>query len=245
VIFVIQGDNNVLLQQGSNWLIKLWLDSKSKDFSDEGPLGSLSFLKGKMKSFNAKSVNELLKPEVLLENYKWLVTWLLKSSAEKFQGLQKEGRDTFTSKNDSQVYKARTLSIAYIEHYVMELFWKRLQNPEIAPEIRSVLIKLLLLFGYWSLEKHLTSLYQGGFAQGPTAAALIRETVLHLCEEIKPDAVALVDAIAPPDFILNSCLGHSDGQVYKNLQLAMSQTPNGFERDSYWQDIVGKIQSKL
>lgn len=48
---------------------------------------------------------------------------------------------------------------------------------------------------------------------GSEAPAWIQEAILALCGQLKDDAVALVDAIAPPDFILNSPIGMSDGQV--------------------------------
>ena len=35
--------------------------------------------------------------------------------------------------------------------------------------------------------------------------------------QLKGEAVALVDALAPPDFILNSPIGHSNGKVVKFL----------------------------
>lgn len=91
--------------------------------------------------------------------------------------------------------------------------------------------KICTLFGLWSIEKHLGTLYEGmfvkqlgsmkddisyitgGFATGPCATRLIRKAILQLCLELKPDAVAVADALAPPDFILNSALGQSDGEV--------------------------------
>ena len=36
---------------------------------------------------------------------------------------------------------------------------------------------------------------------------------MFLCTQLKNEAVALVDALAPPDFILNSPIGHSNGKV--------------------------------
>lgn len=56
-------------------------------------------------------------------------------------------------------------------------------------------------------------LYEGGFASGEKPARLVQEAILKLCKELKNDAIALVDVIAPPDFILNSVLGASDGEV--------------------------------
>lgn len=53
----------------------------------------------------------------------------------------------------------------------------------------------------------------GGHVSGPQPAQHIREAILSLCRELKPEAVSLVDAVAPPDFILNSPIGKSDGQA--------------------------------
>ena len=53
----------------------------------------------------------------------------------------------------------------------------------------------------------------GGYITGPEPPRLIKEAILQLCGALKDDAVALVDAIAPTDFILNSPIGKSDGQV--------------------------------
>lgn len=53
----------------------------------------------------------------------------------------------------------------------------------------------------------------GGYAVGLQPASLLREAILQLCIQLKPEAVALADVLAPPDFILNSVLGSSDGNV--------------------------------
>jgi len=200
----------------------------------------------KGEKFRSQKVSELMNPEALIRTYKWLVCYLLQSTAEKFSSTQQTGKDPFTSKNDCQVYAARTLSIAFIEHYSLEIFWSKLCcKPGLPQEIREVLTKILLLYGLWSLEKHLATLYQGGYAEGPVPANIIRDAILELCTAIKPEAIALVDSIAPSDFVLNSALGKSDGWVYKNLRQAMSETPKGFERDSYWKEISNKLQAKL
>lgn len=48
---------------------------------------------------------------------------------------------------------------------------------------------------------------------GSEPATIIQDSVLKLCSELKDDAIALVDVVAPPDFFLRSALGASDGQV--------------------------------
>ena len=242
-----EGDNNVLLQQASNWLVSIWSNPKREEI--RGPLGSLSFLKDvktiMSQTFTAATVQDLMNPAVIMDAYKWLVCWLLQTTAAKYHSLLQAGKDTFTAKNDSQVYHARTLSLAYIEHHALERFADFSNQPNHPPEIAAVLRKLLVLYGLWSLEKHSATLYQGGYCTGPAPCSLIREGILELCTTLKDDSVALVDAIAPPDFVLNSVLGMSNGEVYKNLQAAMSQCPNGLERPEWWKMIAQRLQAKL
>ena len=56
--------------------------------------------------------------------------------------------------------------------------------------------------------------FSGGYCEGPHMADLVKENILLLCSELKPEAIAITDALAPPDFVLNSVLGMSDGKVY-------------------------------
>ena len=65
------------------------------------------------------------------------------------------------------------------------------------------------------------------------AAPLMRRSHMHACAATWPscvhqdDAVALVDVIAPPDHILFSPIGRSNGEAYKNLFGAIVATPGG------------------
>ena len=62
--------------------------------------------------------------------------------------------------------------------------------------------------------------------------------MLDLLVILKDDAVALVDTIAPTDFVLRSPLGKCDGEIYKNLYSTLVQTPEVFERAKWWQDVT-------
>ncbi|KAM6909186.1 peroxisomal acyl-coenzyme A oxidase 3 isoform 2-T2 [Xenentodon cancila] len=73
----------------------------------------------------------------------------------------------------------------------------------------------------------------------------------HNNSQLKDDAVALVDALAPPDFILNSPIGNADGQIYQNLWSTMMQGTQVLERPSWWREFcsdkpaVGSLRPKL
>lgn len=69
---------------------------------------------------------------------------------------------------------------------------------------------------------------------------LYHKGILLLLPVLKDEAISLVDAIAPTDFILNSPLGMSDGNIYQHLQRAIVQAPKVFERPSWWRDVTYK-----
>jgi len=238
-----EGENNVLLQQTSNWLLQLW---HKKISTKEGPiytvLGSANFLTDLDKilttRFTARTVEEAINPQVLLAAYKWLVCWLLQATANKLKSQHQLGKDAFSAKNNTQAFFAKTLSLAFIEHFILNNFFSRITIDGLDPWVKAVLLKLCSLYGACSLEKHLATLYQGGYAVGPEPAQLIRDGILDLFSKLKPEAVALIDVLAPPDFVLNSVLGKSDGKVYQNLQAQLFQSPKTFERPLWWEDIV-------
>lgn len=253
-----EGDNNVILQQTSNYLLSFLETTKERQGQPmETPLGSVEFL-GSMNSilqtkFAPSTVEDCMDPNVCLDAYKWLVCHLLKDSNRRLQSQLASGKDSFTARNDSQAYFCRSLAVAYVEHEVLRRFvgiLKEKDGVEPPQDLYPVLRRLSALYGLWSLERHLTTLYQGGYVTGSEAPGIIREAILRLCSELKRDAVTLVDVIAPTDFILNSPIGASDGEIYKNLYGAMMQGEKVMQRPSYWHDFVnspvrGSASSKL
>lgn len=96
----------------------------------------------------------------------------------------------------------------------MLYFIRCLQDPKWKANEREVLTKLCSLFGATNLEKRLGDLYSGGYASPESNLNnFLREGLIILCRDLLENAVALVDVLAPPDFILNSALGMSDGEV--------------------------------
>ncbi|KAL0272768.1 UNVERIFIED_CONTAM: hypothetical protein PYX00_005616 [Menopon gallinae] len=232
-----EGENSVLIQQNSNWLINLY-KSKKEIITPMGSGDFLNHLPDILKTkFEARTVEEAIRPECIIRCYDWLICYLLKSSAECLEANSKK-YDSFTAKNESQAYHARTLSIAYVERIVCVKFLEKCNAEGLDPNLRNVLLKLCSLFGAWSLEKHLANMYQGGYIVGSEPALLIRNGILHLCRELKPEAISLVDALAPPDFILNSVLGKADGNIYKNIQSNLFQNPEVFQRPPWWKEII-------
>lgn len=117
------------------------------------------------------------------------------------------------ARNESQVFKATTLSKIFAEYLAIKYFWKRIHENDILNDSKCVLEKLGLLYGCWSLDKHLVYFYEGNYASGSSMAKLNKDAILNLCKVLKPDIVTVIDSLAPPDYVVNSVIARSDGDV--------------------------------
>ncbi|OCT99290.1 peroxisomal acyl-coenzyme A oxidase 3 [Xenopus laevis] len=250
-----EGDNNVLLQQTSNYLLSLVHSVHEDKTRIESPLGSVNFLNDFKAilghKFTASAVEECLDSKVSLAAYKWLVCYLLRESHLKLQHEKQSRSNDFDARNNSQVYYCRSLALAFIEHAVLERFYEYTHDFNTPTTLQPVLKKLCALYGLWSLTKHLAVLYQGGYCLGQLPGRILQDAILELCAKLKDDAVALVDVIAPPDFILNSPIAKADGELYKNLWSAVLQGEKVLERASWWEEfcnnkpVIGQLKSQL
>ncbi|KAJ0055796.1 hypothetical protein NL108_011382, partial [Boleophthalmus pectinirostris] len=210
-----EGDNNVLLQQTSTYLLS-WLNHKQhKSGRIESPLHTVDFLNDFHQiletRFTASTKEECMDSVVSVAAYKWLVCFLLDESNKRLQQ-QRSKEGEFEARNNSQVYYCRSLSMAYIELTCLQRFDELTRAEDTPAGLRAVLQKLCGLYGLWSVSNHMATLYQGGYFSGRQPAEMIQNAILSLCAQLKDDSVALVDVLAPPDFILNSPIGCADGQ---------------------------------
>ncbi|KAI4499967.1 hypothetical protein M0802_004837 [Mischocyttarus mexicanus] len=241
-----EGENNILIQQSSNWLISQW-SSILNGQTVSSPFGTIDYIQDSQnilkQKFNCKTIEETMNLENLLISFKWLMCYYLKKTNERVQNLKENGCTDFTVRNDSQLFYARTLSLVYGEWVLFKTFIECIKEPKWRKEEYEVLEKLCSLFGSTILEKRLVDLYAGGYASVDSHMGdKLREGIIILCKDLLKDAVALVDVLSPPDFILNSPLGMADGNVYKHIEEKIFENKANFERPTWWQEI---IQSKL
>ncbi|XP_053778960.1 peroxisomal acyl-coenzyme A oxidase 3 isoform X2 [Desmodus rotundus] len=249
-----EGDNNVLLQQTSNYMLGLLARGGPGGTCFESPLKSVNFLEAYPsilhQRFEVASLQDCLDSAVPLAAYEWLVCYLLRESHQKLNQEKKSGSSDFEARNNSQVYCCRSLALVFLELTVVRRFHEHTHQPSVPPSLRAPLRRLSALYGLWSLSQHTALLYRGGYCSGERAGKLLESAVLELCAQLKDDAVALVDVIAPPDFILDSPIGRADGELCKNLWAAVLQGSDVLERASWWPEftrkpVLGRLRSQL
>ncbi|XP_073094089.1 peroxisomal acyl-coenzyme A oxidase 3 isoform X2 [Manis javanica] len=236
-----EGDNNVLLQQTSNYLLGLWAHQGQGGAHFESPLKTVKFLEASSdilgRRFEGPSSGGCLDSSVPLAAYEWLVCYLLRESHQKLDQEKRSGKNDFDAKNNCQVYYCRSLALAFLELTVVRRFHAYTHQPSVPPSLRAVLGRLSALYALWSLSQHTALLYRGGYFSGEQAGKMIENAILDLCSQLKDDAVALVDVIAPPDFVLDSPIGRADGQLYRNLWSGVLQQSQVLERASWWAEV--------
>jgi Acyl-CoA oxidase. len=57
---------------------------------------------------------------------------------------------------------------------------------------------------------------------------------------LKGEVIGILDAIAPPDGVLNSPIGSSDGDIYNRFINTVWSAPRAFEKPYYWKEIHHK-----
>uniref|UniRef100_A0A8D2Q193 Acyl-coenzyme A oxidase n=1 Tax=Varanus komodoensis TaxID=61221 RepID=A0A8D2Q193_VARKO len=185
-----EGDNNVLLQQTSNYLLS-WMNTDRRDKGPIiSPLGSVDFLEDYdhilCQKFAASNVQDCMDSSVSLRAYKWLVCYLLRESIQKLNKLAECGYSEFEARNNSQVYFCRSLAIAFIEHTVLQRYYEYVHSSSTPGSLQPVLKHVCSLYGLWSLNKHMAVLYQGGYISRENAGQVMQDAILELCSKEAP-----------------------------------------------------------
>jgi acyl-CoA oxidase len=173
-----EGDNNVILQQTSNYLLTAYQNNSWKT-----PLGSIAFLADMQhhlqRHFVGDKQEDLYNSRVACEAYQWLVAYLLNESQKKLEMELATGKDPLRARNDSQVYFCRHLSMAFVQYCAISTCHEVVWSNDVPPSLQPTLRRLSALYGLWCMEKDLGFFYQGGYMQGPQPATNIRSAILN------------------------------------------------------------------
>lgn len=117
-------------------------------------------------------------------------------------------------------------------------------NDDMDEKCKLILEKLLRIFILKLFEEYTSLLFEGNYIKNGQINQWIQTRLLDLCQELRNEIVALVDVFAPPDHVLNSVLGNSDGQVYEAINKLIHTNKQTFITPSWLkQDLIER--SKL
>jgi acyl-CoA oxidase len=200
IFTTFEGDNTVLLQL----VAKSRLTEFKQEFSNMNVFGILNYVATQAKTsiseknpFAVRNTDDehLLDPEFHMHALSYRERTILTSAARRLKGHIDNGMDSFDAFNLCQPHLVE-VGIAYVERIVLEQFTLQLKNVK-DDGCRVVLTKLYDLFALSRIEKHKGWYLENGYMEGVKTKA-IRKLVDALCEDIRMDAVPLVEAFDIP-----------------------------------------------
>ncbi|KDN56812.1 acyl-CoA dehydrogenase family protein [Flavobacterium seoulense] len=199
-----EGDNTVLMQL----VAKNRLAEFRKAFGEMGSLGIINYVYENAKSAIAeknpvvirKTDDEhLLDSQFHLQAFQHREKTILASAAKRIKKLVDSGLDAYDAFNVVQ-HQMIDVAEAYLDSVVLEQFQIAIEAVK-DEKSKAILTKLNQLFALSQIEINKAWYLEDGYMEAVKTKA-IRKMVNQLCWDIRPDAVALVDAFAIPD----SCL---------------------------------------
>jgi acyl-CoA oxidase len=208
IFTTFEGDNTVLMQ-----LVAKNLLGELKDQLKEMNPGRIArfFLDQRLKAIKKRFVGltadsaSLLNPEQQLAYFRFRESTLLLRAGGEFRRLTRQkAMDAYSAFTHLQP-ELLELAEAYAERQVLESFLEAVTR---VPDqtLQRPLRKLADLFALYHLERHKGWFLENGFMPGKRAKA-ITSHVTRLCQEVRQDAVALVDAFGIPDQCLGAPIG--------------------------------------
>ncbi|MDR6967549.1 acyl-CoA oxidase [Flavobacterium arsenatis] len=199
-----EGDNTVLMQL----VAKNRLSEFRKEFGEMNAFGIINYVYDQAKTvisqknpFATRNTDEahLLDREFHLNAFQYREKQILNSAAKRLKKLIDGGLDSYDAFNVVQ-HQMIEVAQAYLERVVLEQFYTAIENTK-DENCKAILTELCQLYALSQIEKNKGWFLEDGYMEGVKTKA-IRKMVNQLCWDLRPNAVALVDAFSIPE----SCL---------------------------------------
>ncbi|XP_068635662.1 peroxisomal acyl-coenzyme A oxidase 1-like [Aristolochia californica] len=205
-----EGDNTVLLLQVARFLVK----TVSQVTSGKQPIGTTAYM-GRLEQLlqstcAVRNVEDWLNPAVVLEAFEARAARLSVACAKNIN-MAASPEEGFADISADLAEAA----VAHCQLIIVSKFIEKLQQ-EIPGGVKEQLKVLCDIYALSLIHKHSGEFLSTGSIT-PKQAAMANEQLRSVYSQIRPNAIALVDAFSYTDHYLGSVLGRYDGNVYPNL----------------------------
>jgi acyl-CoA oxidase len=210
-----EGDSYMLSQQTSRHLLKQMRALQADP--DNVPKGFIAdymrhYFKNRHSVADVTHSGDLYDPMWFVKAFGYRAAWLVEQTLSLRDGLSKRSWNSLLP----ELYKC---SKAHSQALVVYNFAMAILNDEdlnSKPALRTVMQQLFLLYATHTMEQEGAEFLSCGYLQ-PKQYQLLSTKVQEIMAVIRPQAVPLVDSFALSDYLLNSQLGSSTGNVYEGL----------------------------
>jgi acyl-CoA oxidase len=227
-----EGDFIVLMLQTARFLMKSLRDARAKKpvagFVEYlVPCGNPGFNPLKVAPQEAKTVKDLFNLEYLSSLFKYRAMMAVLAVGDELARQQQGGKSFDEAWNTAAVQLCDAVK-AHCYAFMVSTFIQAVKTVE-DKKVQAVLSRVCALFALSNIQD---DQWAGFGVVGVEMMRLVRTAVAQLLDELRPDAVSLVDAFDIPDRVLNSTIGMHDGNVYEALYEAAKKS-NLNDRDPF------------
>jgi acyl-CoA oxidase len=225
-----EGDNVVLQLQVARFLMK----TVAQLGSGKVPVGTTAYMGRAAHLLQCRSgvqkAEDWLNPDVVLEAFEARALRMAVTCAKnlsKFENQEQGFQELLADLVEA--------AIAHCQLIVVSKFIAKLEQDIGGKGVKKQLNNLCYIYALYLLHKHLGDFLSTNCIT-PKQASLANDQLRSLYTQVRPNAVALVDAFNYTDHYLNSVLGRYDGNVYPKLfeealkdPLNDSVVPDGYQ----------------
>ncbi|KAI8987647.1 acyl-CoA dehydrogenase/oxidase [Mycotypha africana] len=223
-----EGDNYLLTQQTARHLFKTFrsvragkINDKSSTFSSKYIAEYLSFPQAQLP---AASPQDFSNSEVLLSAFKYRTAYLIAKAIHAIDIEKITWNDMLV---DIYRISRAHCQLLMVYNFINATFNRSSNNntnAAITPPVKEVLQQMAILFSLSVLDQEAADFLTSGYISS-TQFTMARKQLITVIKSIRPNAVALVDAFDLPDYLLNSALGGSNGNVYEVMTAMAEREP--------------------
>ncbi|GAA5865050.1 hypothetical protein JCM8547_007694 [Rhodosporidiobolus lusitaniae] len=211
-----EGDSYMLSQQLSKYLLKTFRTvlADRNAFAGKDNL-TAEYIRKYIADPEAKAkfsyAGDLSNPQLFVDAFGHRAAYLTATALRK--------RDVEKRSWNSLLIDFFRCSVAHSQYYLVVNFAKAILYDEQLKSnaaLHRIMTTCFELFATHTMEQEASEFLASRYLS-PSQHELVRNRVHALLGEIRPQAVPLVDSFGIPDYLLNSALGRSDGDVYPAL----------------------------
>ncbi|EPQ32450.1 uncharacterized protein PFL1_00646 [Pseudozyma flocculosa PF-1] len=209
-----EGDSYMLSQQCTRYLFKTMRELKKDPSRVDDNLTKdymMRYLDNRGEKASVKFSGDLYDPLFFMKAFGHRAAYL----TEQALHLRDDAKRSWNSLL-VELYKCSRAHSQYliVRNFGMAIYKDEKLNSK--PALRQIVQKIFLLFACHTMEQEGADFLASGYIDG-AQFHLLGSKVQEIMAELRPNAIALVDSFAVPDYLLNSSLGRSDGNVYEAL----------------------------
>ncbi|XP_060077958.1 peroxisomal acyl-coenzyme A oxidase 1-like [Ylistrum balloti] len=212
-----EGENSVMMLQTAKYLLKCSMKVQKGEKLPE----LVSYLSTDLSAKSCMAADVSLK--CLVMAYEHRSARLTSAAAAAVQRYMSDGQSpekAFNMAATQMTWAAK----AHCHQYVVKVFVNTVVEAKIDDRTRAALTTLCKLYAVNGIMENLGEFLQDQFFNNDQVNILTRK-LMTLLADVRPDAVALVDAFDYHDRILDSCIGRYDGNVYYALYEYAKSSP--------------------